>query len=46
MCSYRVIWNAFKLVAQGATVEEMVALFHDTAARVYRLVPAPSAAEG
>jgi len=46
MCSYRVTWNAFKRVVQGATVEEKAALFHDTAARVYRLVPPPSAAAG
>lgn len=36
-CSYTVLWNAFKLLAQGASERERGALFHDTAARVYRL---------
>ena len=45
MSSYVVIWNAFKLVTQGSTATEKAALFYETAARVYRLVPKTSAAE-
>ena len=37
MCSYPVLWNAFKRLAAGASATEKAALFHDTAARVYRL---------
>lgn len=33
--SYAVIWNAFKRIAAGASVEEKRALFAGTAARVY-----------
>ena len=36
-CSYRTLWNAFKKIAAGASTAEKAALFHDTAARVYRL---------
>jgi L-fuconolactonase len=36
-CSYRVLWNSFKKIAAGASPAEKAALFHDTAARVYRL---------
>ena len=36
-CSYAVLWNAFKRIASGAAAAEKAALFHDTAARVYRL---------
>jgi L-fuconolactonase len=36
-CSYKVIWNALKRLAAGASNDEKAALFHDTAARVYRL---------
>ena len=35
--SYGVLWNAFKKIAQGYSDSERAALFHDTAARVYRL---------
>jgi predicted TIM-barrel fold metal-dependent hydrolase len=35
-CSYVVLWNAFKKIAAGASDDERAALFHDTAARVYR----------
>jgi predicted TIM-barrel fold metal-dependent hydrolase len=35
--SYRVYWNAFKRLAAGASETEKAALFHDTAARFYRL---------
>jgi len=38
-CGYTVLWNAFKRMAQGFSDEERAALFHDTAARVYRLQP-------
>ncbi len=37
MCSYPVLWNAFKRIAAGASADEKRALFHDTAARFYRL---------
>ena len=36
-CSYRTLWNSFKKIAAGASAAEKAALFHDTAARVYRL---------
>ncbi len=36
-CSYRTLWNAFKKIADAASTVEKRALFHDTAARVYRL---------
>ena len=39
-CSYTVLWNAFKRVAAGASAAERAALFHDAAARVYRIAPA------
>jgi len=40
-CSYPVLWNAFKKLAAGYSASEKAALFHDTAARAYRLeVPA------
>ena len=35
--SYHVLYNAFKRVSQGYTASERNNLFHDTAARVYRL---------
>jgi predicted TIM-barrel fold metal-dependent hydrolase len=35
--SYTVLWNAFKRLAQDFSPAEKTALFHDTAARVYRL---------
>jgi predicted TIM-barrel fold metal-dependent hydrolase len=37
MCSYPVLWNAFKRIASGASAQEKAALFHDTAARFYRI---------
>ena len=37
MCSYPVLWNAFKRIASGASDSEKAALFHDTATRAYRL---------
>jgi predicted TIM-barrel fold metal-dependent hydrolase len=36
-CSYVVLWNSFKRLAAGFSPTEKAALFHDTAARVYRL---------
>ncbi|RYY68272.1 MAG: amidohydrolase, partial [Comamonadaceae bacterium] len=38
---YGVVWNAFKRIAAGASAGEKAALFHDTAARTYRLTPPP-----
>jgi L-fuconolactonase len=35
--SYRVYWNTFKRLASGATAAEKAWLFHDTAAKFYRL---------
>lgn len=44
-CSYPVLWNAFKRIAQDFSASEKADLFHRTAARVYRLelpdAPAP-----
>ncbi len=36
-CSYTVLWNGFKRMTSAFTPSERAALFHDTAARVYRL---------
>ncbi len=36
-CSYVVLWNAFKRVTESFSATDRAALFHDTAARVYRL---------
>ncbi len=36
-CSYNVLWNCFKRIAEGCSAGEKAALFHDTAARVYRV---------
>jgi predicted TIM-barrel fold metal-dependent hydrolase len=36
-CSYTVLYNSFKKMSLGFREDERVALFHDTAARVYRL---------
>jgi L-fuconolactonase len=38
-CSYTVLWNSFKLLVAGYSATEKAQLFHDTAARVYRLQP-------
>ena len=35
--SYNVLYNAFKRLSQGYSAAERAALFHDTAARVYRI---------
>lgn len=37
MCSYPVLWNAFKRIANGASCQEKQDLFHGTAANFYRL---------
>ena len=37
MFSYPVLWNAYKRLTAGASVGEKAALFHDTAARFYRI---------
>jgi predicted TIM-barrel fold metal-dependent hydrolase len=39
-CGYNVLWNSFKRLTAGYSAAEKAALFHDTAARVYRLAPA------
>jgi L-fuconolactonase len=36
-CSYAVLWNAFKRIADGFPEDEKDAMFYRTAARVYRL---------
>jgi L-fuconolactonase len=36
-CDYTACWNAFKRISAGASASEKAALFHDTAARVYRI---------
>jgi predicted TIM-barrel fold metal-dependent hydrolase len=35
--SYTVLWNAFKQITKGFSVEECNAIFHDTAVKAYRL---------
>ena len=35
--SYTVVFNAFKRLSKGYSAGERAALFHDTAARVYRI---------
>jgi L-fuconolactonase len=37
MCSYPVVWNAFKRLASHCSADEKAALFHGTATRFYRL---------
>jgi predicted TIM-barrel fold metal-dependent hydrolase len=36
-CSYNVLWNSFKRITENWSAGEKAALYHDTAARVYRL---------
>ncbi len=38
-CSYPVLWNVYKRIASACTAAEKAMLFHDNAARVYRLAP-------
>ena len=35
--SYNVMYNAFKRFSKGYSAAERAAMFHDTAARVYRI---------
>ena len=42
MCSYPVLWNAFKRLAAGASGDDKTALFSGTAARTYRLLDLPA----
>ena len=35
--SYNVLYNAFKRLSKGDAAAERAAMFHDTAARVYRV---------
>ena len=35
--SYNVLWNTFKRIAKGCSDTEKAAMFHDTAARIYRI---------
>jgi L-fuconolactonase len=34
---YRVLWNAFKRIARDYTADEKLNLFHNSAARAYRI---------
>ncbi len=43
-CSYGVLWNTFKKIAAQYDPSQRAALFHDTAARVYRLLDENGAA--
>ncbi len=36
-CSFTNLWNSFKLMTKSMSADERRALFHDTAAKVYRL---------
>jgi predicted TIM-barrel fold metal-dependent hydrolase len=36
-CSYNVLWNSFKRLTAGYSAGDKAKLYHDTAARVYRL---------
>ncbi|MGE3845181.1 MAG: amidohydrolase, partial [Vicinamibacterales bacterium] len=38
-CSYTVLWNQFKKLTASFSADERNAMFHDTALRVYRLMP-------
>ena len=40
-CSYHVLWNSFKQLTADFSAGDRAALFHDTAARVYRLTGTP-----
>jgi predicted TIM-barrel fold metal-dependent hydrolase len=37
MCSYPVMWNAFKRIAAGCSATEKTALFSGAATKAYRL---------
>ena len=45
MYSYRTLWNAFKLLAVGASADDRTALFSDTAAKAY-CIPMPASKVG
>lgn len=36
-CDYATLWNAFKVLAKGASADEKTALFSGTASRIYKL---------
>ena len=36
-CSYNTLWNSFKRLTADYSADEKALLFHDTAARIYRL---------
>ena len=36
-CSYNILWNSFKRLTADYSADEKAKLFHDTAARIYRL---------
>jgi predicted TIM-barrel fold metal-dependent hydrolase len=36
-CSFTNLWNSFKLMTKDMSADERRSLFHDTAAKVYRL---------
>ncbi len=36
-CSYNVLWNSFKRLTETYSADEKAKLYHDTAARVYRI---------
>lgn len=38
-CGYTALWNAFKRISAGWAPADRAALFHDTAARLYRIAP-------
>lgn len=42
-CSYQVLWNTYKLIAAGMSSTEKAMLFHDNAARIYKLAPLENA---
>ena len=37
--SYTIMWNAFKRISKDFSLEDRAALFHDNAAKAYRLAP-------
>ncbi|HUG37591.1 MAG TPA: amidohydrolase family protein [Candidatus Limnocylindrales bacterium] len=41
-CSYAVLWNSFKRLTAAFSAADKAALFHDTAARAYRVQGRPS----
>ena len=36
-CTYRTLWNAYKIMAKDLPPEAKAAVFHDTAVRVYKI---------